>query len=287
MALGVWASSWIRQLFVIVIIFECVETNWSITGSDQGFGVRTQNGRQELETRPDDSDHQPHWWKACCGKQSSETKPVCECLRDNRKSHGDWDSHWRDREVCSSGSLITHKRCFFTMASTFCHATSWRHLVWTRFWMPVTHLPFHWRMGFFKRDFFVLVAKQLLFQSLNLLPVVALCPLLLSLPPSCPGISTLIAKGVYDAAFPLHDVSMTFWQQQEILAIYSIISTNCKNGRRKKRRNVCWCTLPKATIWFTVVEICKFNCEVSHKKCLNIEENNPPSFENKCRHEHF
>lgn len=27
---------------------------------------------------------------------------------------------------------------------------------------------------------------------------------------SCAGISTLIAKGVYDAAFPLHDVSMSF-----------------------------------------------------------------------------
>lgn len=26
----------------------------------------------------------------------------------------------------------------------------------------------------------------------------------------CPGISTLIAKGVYDAAFPLHDVSVRF-----------------------------------------------------------------------------
>lgn len=165
------------------------------------------------------------------------------------KNHGGWDEHWRDREVCSSGWTINNRRCSFATASTFFHATSWSHLVWTRSLMPVTHPSLHLLMGTF-----CFIAKQLLLQSLNfldqVLPFVFCCSL------SRPGISSLIAKGVYDAAFPLHDVSMSFRLLQDILAICSIISTMSKK-KKKKKAEIYWCTLPIAKNWFIVVEICK------------------------------
>lgn len=49
-----------------------------------------------------------------------------------------------------------------------------------------------------------------------------------SLSPALPGISTLIAKGVYDSAFPLHDVSVRFGipTRHPLAAIYFTTAFN-------------------------------------------------------------
>lgn len=59
----------------------------------------------------------------------------------------------------------------------------------------------------------------------------------LSLNLSFPGISTLIAKGVYDAAFPLHDVSVRFEIPMRCLLV-SISFTTILNLQRMETFSV-------------------------------------------------
>lgn len=128
------------------------------------------------------------------------------------------------------------------MATTLFHTTSWSHLVWSHSLMPVLNLtitapaawifglklPSHWSFKTNKGDDimtslqFMIYIKGTLGLGDDLDDRAAWekhhgvtfrhsLEAVLCLRSLCfPGISTLIAKGVYDAAFPLHDVSVKF-----------------------------------------------------------------------------